>query len=167
MSFATNPETDLVLEREIPVPVAAVWEAWTTPEKLMPWFCPLPWLTVACDIDLRPGGRFISTMQSPEGEQFPNAGCILEVVPERRFVFTSVLGDGFRPVTPSNSAEGMAFTAVIELEPLADGGTRYRATALHPDAETAQRHSAMGFHDGWGAALDQMVRMIQGQPIGG
>jgi uncharacterized protein YndB with AHSA1/START domain len=162
MTAAIDPQLDLVLEREVPVPVAAVWAAWTTPELLMPWFCPLPWLTVACEIDLRPGGRFVTTMQSPEGEQFPNAGCFLEVDPERRLVFTSVLGEGFRPVAPSNGADDLPFTAVIELAPTADGGTSYRAIAMHPDVATATKHAEMGFHDGWGAALDQMVRMIQG-----
>jgi uncharacterized protein YndB with AHSA1/START domain len=29
-----NPKLDLVLEREIDVPVELVWEAWTTPESV-------------------------------------------------------------------------------------------------------------------------------------
>ena len=162
-----NPELDLVLECELDVPLEAVWEAWTTPSRLMPWFCPLPYRTVACEIDLRPGGRFVTTMQSPDGDQFPNAGCYLKVVPLQRLVFTSVLGENYRPVAPANGADDLPFTGLIELAPTADGGTIYRATAMHPDAETCRRHSEMGFHDGWGEAANQMVRMIKGQPIGG
>ena len=159
-TFTPNPDLDLVLDRTVAVSPAKVWKAWTTPELVMEWFTPAPWRTVACDIDLRPGGRFASTMQSPEGEQFPNAGCYLAVEPDRLLVFTSVLGDGYRPTSASNGAEDLPFTARIELTPTAEGGTHYRAIAIHPDRETCKRHEEMGFHDGWGTALDQLVALM-------
>jgi uncharacterized protein YndB with AHSA1/START domain len=98
-------------------------------------------------------------MRSPEGEEFPNAGCFLEVVEGRRLVFTSALGPDYRPVAV---AEGdFPFTAVVDIIPEGDG-TLYRATALHPDAATRQQHEEMGFAEGWGAALDQLVAMVKG-----
>ena len=54
-------------------------------------------LAIACKIDLRPGGDFSSTMLSPEGREFPNSGCVLEVVPNRKLVFTDTLLAGYRP----------------------------------------------------------------------
>ena len=157
--FVPDPAPDLVLERVIDVPVDRVWAAWTQPELIVQWFTPAPWKTVACTIDLHPGGAFRTTMESPEGEQFPNTGCILEVVDQRRLTWTSVLGAGFRPVVPADGAEGLPFTAVIAMEP-AGAGTRYTATAIHPDAALADRHREMGFHDGWGSALDQLVALV-------
>jgi uncharacterized protein YndB with AHSA1/START domain len=75
-------------------------------------------------------------------------------VPEQRLVWTLALGPGFRP-TPV--PEGVPqFTAVITLHP-EGGGTRYRALAMHRDAGSARAHAEMGFADGWGAALDQLV----------
>lgn len=41
----------------------------------------MPWKTVNCEIDLRVGGIFRTVMQSPEGQQFDNAGCYLEIIP--------------------------------------------------------------------------------------
>ncbi len=155
--FKPNPDLDLVLERTVPVPPDKVWAAWTEPELLKQWFTPAPWKTAAVDIDLRPGGRCNTTMESPEGEQFPNSGCYLEIEPNRLLVFTSVMTEDYRPVSPSNGAEDLPFTARIEIEPSGDGGTHYRAIAIHPDRDTAQRHSDMGFAEGWGAALDQLV----------
>ncbi len=38
-----------------------------------------------------------------------------------------------------------------------ESGTRYVATALHRDPEGREKHERMGFHNGWGAALDQLV----------
>lgn len=84
MAIVFNPELDLILQREVDVTPEQIWHAWTTPEHLMKWFCPLPWKTVACEIDLKPGGIFRTVMQSPEGQQFPNIGCYLEVIPNKK-----------------------------------------------------------------------------------
>jgi len=150
-----DPELDLVLERVVAVRPALVWKAWTEPEHLMQWFTPRPWRTVACEIDLRPGGIFSTTMCSPDGEQMPeNPGCYLEVVENRRLVFTDGLGPGYRP-------KGDGFmTAFILLEPEGTG-TRYRAIAKHADPEAKDKHEAMGFRDGWSTALDQLVELAE------
>ncbi|EMG12072.1 putative toxin-antitoxin system, toxin component [Leptospira interrogans serovar Grippotyphosa str. LT2186] len=101
-----DPKLDLVLERIIDVPRELVWKVWTTPEHLKPWFCPSPWKTIDCEIDLRPGGIFRTTMQSPEGENFPNLGCYLEIIPNERLVWTDALQPGFRPSPDPNHPFG-------------------------------------------------------------
>jgi uncharacterized protein YndB with AHSA1/START domain len=158
--YTPDPDRDLVLERTIAVAPERVWAAWTDPELIVQWFTPAPWKTVGADIDLRPGGGSVITMESPEGEQFPNAGCYLVVEPERLLIFTSVMTDGFRPVVPANGAENLPFTGRIEIAPSGDGGTNYRAIAIHADADGCARHAEMGFHEGWGAALDQLVTLL-------
>ena len=150
-----DPELDLVLERVVPVPASAVWDAWTQPDQLMQWFTPRPWATVACDIDLRPGGVFRTVMRSPEGEEFDNVGCYLAIDEGRRLVFTDALGPGFRP------QPAPFMTAEILIEATDDGGTRYRAIARHVDAAGREQHEEMGFLDGWSAALDQLVAFVQ------
>ena len=141
---------DLVLERVVDVPPELVWMAWTKPEHLKKWFTPAPWTVTACEIDLRPGGIFSTIMRSPEGQEFPNVGCYLEVVPQKRLVFTDALLPGYRP------AQNPFMTAIIAIEPHGSG-TRYTATALHHDEAARKKHEEMGFHAGWGTALDQLV----------
>lgn len=153
--FTPNPETDLVLEREVPVAPQKVWDAWTQPELLKQWFTPRPWQTTDCEIDLRPGGIFRTEMRGPDGEQGGGAGCFLEVVPGERLIWTGALGPGFRP----NPAEELVFTAIIAIEPTATG-TKYTAVAMHPAAEPAKAHAEMGFQEGWGSALDQLVELM-------
>jgi uncharacterized protein YndB with AHSA1/START domain len=152
-----HPDLDLLLERVVDVPVASVWAAWTRPEQLMKWFAPKPWTTIDCEIDLRPGGIFRTVMRSPEGQEFPNVGCYLEIVENERLVWTSVLGPGYRP--RQHAGHAPPFTAVISLEPAGDA-TRYSALAIHGDAASSAKHAELGFHDGWGTVLDQLVAMV-------
>jgi uncharacterized protein YndB with AHSA1/START domain len=149
-----DPQRDLCLERLVEIPPRLVWRAWTEPEYLKAWFTPFPWTTIEAEIDLRPGGIFRTVMRSPEGRNFDNAGCYLEVVANERLVWTSALGAGFRPA-PHDPTD-LAFTAVISLAPAAEG-TRYRALAIHRSETDRQKHEQMGFHSGWGKALDQLV----------
>jgi uncharacterized protein YndB with AHSA1/START domain len=159
-SNQTDPKLDLFFERIVDVPKELIWKAWTKPEHLMPWFCPLPWKTIACEIDLRPGGRFHTVMQSPEGAQFPNDGCYLEVIENEKLTWTNALLPGFRPAvlntTCGDEQAQFFFTATIALA--AHGsGTRYTAIVRHADEAGCNQHAAMGFEQGWGAALDQLI----------
>jgi uncharacterized protein YndB with AHSA1/START domain len=148
-----DPELDLLLERVVDVPRDLVWAAWTMPEHLVRWFAPAPFTTTECDIDLRPGGIFRTVLRSPDGEEFLNTGCYLDVVENERLVWTSVLLPGYRPASPRPE---LAFTAVISLE--GDGrSTKYSALAMHGDSASRENHAEQGFHEGWGTALDQLV----------
>jgi uncharacterized protein YndB with AHSA1/START domain len=156
-----DPALDLVLERVVDVRPDLVWKAWTTPDLLKRWFTPAPWTTADIALDLRPGGLFRAVMRSPEGQDFPNDSCILEVTPTSRLVWTTALGGGFRPVAPKvPPGDALSFTAVISIEPHG-AGTRYRAHLMHADPATRERHGAMGFESGWGAAFDQLVAMVR------
>ena len=156
--YAIDPNLDLVLEREVDVPPELVWKAWTTPELIKQWFTPKPWETPEAEVDLRPGGAFRTVMRSPEGEEFDNVGCYLEVVPDEKLSWTSALLPGFRPGNPDD----LPLTAVIEMQPNGKGGTKYRAVAIHADAADRKRHEEMGFEDGWGTVLQQLVDLMKG-----
>jgi len=148
---------DLVLERIVPVGAADLWRGWTDAGTLTRWFTPHPWVTEEAEIDPVPGGIFRTVMCGPDGERNEGTGCVLEAVENRRFAWTSALGPGFQPA--AHDPQGFLFTAIIEFHP-AEGGTLYRATARHGTASDAGAHAEMGFAEGWGAALDQLVALF-------
>lgn len=159
-----DPTLDLVLEREVDITPAQCFAGWTQPALMTEWFCPRPWKTTEAEVDLRPGGIFRTVMRGPEGEEVSGAGCILEVIPDRKLAWTGALGPGFRPKSKAETAnEPFVFTAIVTFEPTAGGGTRYRALAVHSDEEGKKVHEQMGFHAGWGAALDQLVELMRGK----
>lgn len=137
------------------MPPDLVWIALTKPEHVSKWFTPAPWTITDCEIDLRPGGIFRFVMRSPEGEESRNICCYLEVVPNERLVWTDALLPGYRP------SENPFLTAILTLEALGDTTTRYTAMAIHRDEATRKKHEEMGFYDGWGKVLDQLVAYVK------
>lgn len=149
--FTINPKLDLVFERSIDAPPRIVWEALTRPEHLKEWYMPKAWGTVAaCEMDLRPGGTFAIDIATAGGQSVPNLGCFLEVVPEERLVWTSMLFPGYRP-------------AVFDDVPItaAGTGTRYVFTALHRDEADLKQNSESGWQEGTEIALDQLVAHVK------
>lgn len=139
-SYIFDPKRDLMLERVIDVSQQLVWRVWTQPEHVKHWFTPAPWVTTECEIDLRPGGMFRFVMRSPEGQNFPHIGCFLEIIENRKLVWTDTLLPGYRP------SENPFFTAMILLE--AEGSqTKYTAIAQHKNEEDKLKHESMGFRN--------------------
>ncbi|SDP34449.1 Uncharacterized conserved protein YndB, AHSA1/START domain [Ralstonia sp. 25mfcol4.1] len=141
---------DLVISRVLRAPRSVLWRAWSDPALLKEWWCPKPWTTQVRDFDLRPGGNFHTFMQGPDGGTSDNPGCFLEVVPQSRLVFTSMLTGGWRPHKP-----WLGFTAIITMED-DPGGSRYVARVMHPDDATRDQHEKMGFFEGWNTAITQL-----------
>lgn len=158
-----DPRLDLQFQRDVPVSPAQLWAGWTDPAVLVQWFCPKPWRVVDCEIDLRPGGIFRTRMQSPEGINMPdNLGTYLAIEPLQRLVWTNALGPGFRPKPrPEDEHLGFFFVVDLRFSALPNGGAHYAALVMHQDAAGRQSHADMGFEQGWGLALDQLVDLMQ------
>jgi len=149
----TAESRELVLTRLIDAPPETLYRAWTEPALLKQWFCPKPWSVASAELDVRAGGTSIIVMRSPEGQEFPNQGIYLEVVPNERLVFTDAYTSAWEP-----SAKPF-MTGIITFAP-EDGKTRYTARVLHWSAADRQTHEEMGFHEGWGKATDQLVELV-------
>ena len=151
---------DLTLKRTIDAPRALIWKAWTDPEHVKKWWAPRPWTTTEVDMELRPGGIFRTVMRSPEGQDFPHAGCFLEIVENEKIVWTSALLPGYRPA-PAVDTGGcdMPFTAILTLAERA-GKTDYVVRVLHKDEAGRKAHEEMGFNQGWNTCLDQLIEVV-------
>jgi uncharacterized protein YndB with AHSA1/START domain len=156
-TFAINPKTDFVIERFIDAPKHLVWEALTKPEHLKQWYMPKAWGAVsACEMDVRPGGIFSIDIASDDGQDFPNLGCFLDVVPMERLVWTSMLFPGYRPAV----FDDIPITAIVTMEASATG-TRYVFTALHRDEADFKQNKESGWQEGTEIAVDQLVALVK------
>jgi uncharacterized protein YndB with AHSA1/START domain len=145
---------ELVLTRRIAAAPEKLYRAWTEPELMKQWFCPRPWTTPVIETDLRPGGASFILMRGPNGEEMPNRGQYLELVPGRRVVFTDAYVGDWQP------SGKPFFTGVISFEDDGAGGTLYTARARHWNAADCEHHEKMGFQEGWGKATDQLEALV-------
>ncbi|HJW55345.1 MAG TPA: SRPBCC family protein [Burkholderiaceae bacterium] len=150
---AKTVERELVLSRMIDAPREKVFKAWTDPALLKQWFAPSPWTTPVAELDVRPGGASLIVMRGPDGNEFPNRGVYLEVVENKRLVFTDAYTTAWEP-----SAKPF-MTAILTFEE--EGGkTRYTARVRHWTVADREAHERMGFHQGWGQCTDQLAALM-------
>ncbi|MEP6766848.1 MAG: SRPBCC family protein [Gemmatimonadaceae bacterium] len=156
-SFTINAKLDFALERFIDAPKHLVWEALTKPEHLKEWYMPKAWGRVAsCEMDVRPGGIFRIDIATGDGQVVPNLGCVLDVIPLERLVWTSMLFPDYRPAV----FDDIPITAIMTMETVGTG-TRYVFTALHRDEADMEKNKESGFLQGTEIALDQLVALVQ------
>jgi uncharacterized protein YndB with AHSA1/START domain len=156
MSNPTAPATPSVAERELVItrvlnaPREKVYRCWTDPKIIPQWFAPKPWTTARAEVDVRPGGASLIVMLSPEGQEFPNPGLYLEVVPNEKIVATDAYTSAWVP-----SAKPF-MTIVLTFEDAGPGKTKYTARAIHWTVADKETHENMGFHQGWGQCTTQL-----------
>ncbi|MEO7998043.1 MAG: SRPBCC domain-containing protein [Gemmatimonadaceae bacterium] len=151
-----NPKMDFVIERFIDAPKALVWDALTKPEHMKEWYMPKVWGRVeSAELELRAGGIIRIDIATGDGRAVPNVGCVLDVVPQERLVWTSMLFPDYRPAT----FDDIPITAIMTMETVGSG-TRYVFTALHRDEADFEKDKTSGWAEGTTIAVDQFVAHV-------
>ena len=92
-------------------------------------------------------------MASPDGNEFPNPGIFLDVVPNEKLVFTDAYTEAWEP-----SAKPF-MTVALTFEDEGKDKTRYIARVKHWSVADREEHEKMGFHEGWGICADQLEEL--------
>ena len=90
-------DRELVLTKRLEAPSGKVWRCWREPSLLKQWFAPRPWTASHAEMDVRPGGKSLVVMRSPEGAHYPNPGVYLEVVPDKKPVVADAYASAWQP----------------------------------------------------------------------
>jgi len=83
-----NVDNVLRLERLIAAPPEHVFELWTEPEQMVKWWGPEGYDIPVHALDVRPGGRWRTTMRHASGRELTVSGMYRNIEPPRRLVFT-------------------------------------------------------------------------------
>lgn len=94
-------DRELVVRRTFQAPARIVFQAWTTPELFKRWWMPKSCgLTMlACEMDIRVGGRYRLVFSMQGSEPIAVFGRYLEVTPFSRLVWTNDEGGDDGAVT--------------------------------------------------------------------
>ena len=105
--MATNTETatsqkTVSITRTFDLPAKKLWQAWTEPESLKKWWGPKNFTCPYCDIDLKPGGKYLACMRSNDGAEFWSTGVYKEIIPGKKLVCTDSFSDDKGNVVPAS-----------------------------------------------------------------
>lgn len=150
-TIVTRPAPDtLDLRRHYAAPVALMWRLWTDPDHFARWWGPKGVRCGRCEIDLRPGGAWLTAMILPEGKEHTVSGVYREIVERERLVYTwGWVNDGVR---------GHESTVTVTFHAVGEGcEVRVLHEGLGPDQPDPHQY-------GWTGALECLADHIAGNP---
>ncbi len=152
---------ELVIERIFDAPRERVWKAWTDPEQMMRWWGPENFTAPVCKIDFRVGGKILSCMRSPEGQDFWSTGTYQEIVPLQKIVSTDSFADEKGNVVSaeyygmdSDFPKELLITVTFE-----DMGVKTKQILKHKGFPPG-RHLDDA-RDGWSTSFDKLARLLK------
>ena len=107
----------ITVETSVKVPIAKVWELWTTPEHIKNWNkANDDWQTTNAENDLRPGGRFVSRMEAKDGIMGFDFGGTYDKVDAKKLI-AYTLDDGRKvEITFASEGDSTKITETFEAE---------------------------------------------------
>lgn len=128
-----DTDREIVIDRYFDAPPQTVYRAFTDPAHLGRWWGPEGYSCPVCELDASKGGRWLTTMRSPEGTDHTVSGEYLEMSEFDRIAFTWAW-------TQEDGSRG--HETVVEIDLAANGaGTDMRFThKLFQDVEARDNH---------------------------
>ena len=151
---------ELFITRIFDAPRNHVWKAWTDPDLMKRWWGPKGFTSPYCEIDFRLGGKFLSSMRSPEGKEYWSTGVYREIIPLEKIVCTDSFADEKGNVVPATQ---YGMSADIALEMLVtvtfdehEGKTTLALQHVGIPAGTDRD----GAYVGWNQSLDKLAEAL-------
>jgi uncharacterized protein YndB with AHSA1/START domain len=143
----SDDEHTLRMERLVASPPEVLFALWAEPAQLVRWWAPDGCEAAVDMLDVRPGGRWRTTLTKPDGSQASTSGTYRIVEPPRRLCFTWAWES-------ENGARGHETEVTVTFE-AAPGGTRLVLVQQRFESrETCGRHAV-----GWSSAFDRLAKI--------
>lgn len=137
----------LIIERVFKASPEKVFKAWTDPAILIRWWGPEGFETPECEMDVRTGGSWRTTMISPKGDGHTVSGIYREISPPTRLVMTwGWEQDGER---------GHETVIEITFEPVSSGTKMRLVQGIFESQNARDMHS-----EGWNSTLNDLERLL-------
>ncbi len=138
----------LVLERVFKAPTDKVFAAWTDPQILVQWWGPEGLSIPECDLDVRPGGAWTTTMAGKDGMQLVVSGVYREVSPPTRLVMTWAWQQ-------EDGTRGHETEIVVTLEEVPEGTRLKLVQSVFQSVEQRDNHDM-----GWQSTFNDLDRVL-------
>jgi uncharacterized protein YndB with AHSA1/START domain len=151
----------ITITRIFDAPRQKVWQEWTEPIQYKCWWGPKDFTSPYANLEVRPGGKFLVSMQAPDGKLYWDTGKYEEIVENQRLVYTDTLADENGNVVPA-SYYGMGPDKPLDMEvevTLEDLGGKTRMTLEHcglPEGDLLDNTRQW-----WNQSLDKLASCLR------
>jgi uncharacterized protein YndB with AHSA1/START domain len=160
-------DREFVISRVFDAPRELVFKAWTEPERMAKWWGPHQFTNPVCELDARPGGKWLILMRGPDGTDHPCKGVYREVTPPARLVMTvdhsdlpeewhDMINPGRDRGKGRPSIEGV-MTVTFDDEA---GKTRLTIRTLFETAAAREALLKIGMTEGWSQSLERLGALV-------
>lgn len=151
-SMVLEGDREIVIERTFNAPARIVFEAWTKPELVKRWWAPRSRgvSLIACDADVRVGGRYRYVLRTAAGDEFAFSGEYREITPHSRLVYTQI----FEPM-----ADAGEMVITMTLEERGDQ-THLVSHEVYPSTEARDAALGSGMEHGMRESMDQLDELV-------
>lgn len=148
---------ELIVERNVALPVQMAWEGWTEPKHITKWWGPKGWTTTVYEMDVRPGGVWRYSLQADDnnGEAAYCSATYEEVDAPGKLVYIDTFADRDWNIV-SNSE---MYTTVLFEEKR--GGTQISIVTRFANNEQLDNAEAMGMIEGYTDAYDRLEEYLE------
>ena len=144
-NLAETEHPSLTVVRSLKAGPEKVWQALTEPALLGQWMGPSDEFRTLAETDLRVGGRYRFLMRGPNGAEHDVGGTYLEIVPNRRLVYTWAWKS-----TPERESR-----VTVELRPAGEGTQLTLCHEQFHDEEARTQHE-----QGWNGCLARLEKLV-------
>ena len=142
------------ITREFNAELALVWDAFTKAELLDQWVAPKPFVSRTKVMDFRVGGRRFYAMVGPDGSERWALQRYTAISPKTNFKMTNNFAD--KDENPEVPGSDWDYTFTEK-----NGRTRVDIVIYNESLERMERMIAMGFTEGFKAALKNLDEMLE------
>lgn len=153
--------SSLKITRVYNAPRERVWQRWTDPDQYLCWSSPKDYTGSYAKFDLHVGGKYLSCMRGPEGQEIWSTGTYKEIIEPNRIVMTDSFADEHGNIVPA-TYYGMGSDLPIEMEvevTLEDIEGKTRMTLEHcglPEGEILQQTK-----ESWNQLFDKLADCLE------
>ncbi len=152
VTITTPSSREIQMVRVFDAPRALVFDCWTKPELLKQWLTgPPKWRMIACEVDLREGGRYRYKWRDLEGHELAMGGVYREIAAPERLVQTELFDQDW---TGGESVSTLVLTEQ-------DGQTTATITMLYASEDACEGALQSGMAKGVEASYANLERIAQ------
>lgn len=134
-----------------------LYRLWTDPQYLVQWWGIAGSTIPVCEMDVRPGGRWLIHMRTADGTIYPHSYVYLELVQNQRIVFEDEVATSVESEAPRPAHHTVIFTALA-------GQTRVTLNTLFASPEFRERAIGFGMARGIEQSLDRLETLVASGP---